>query len=154
MPHTFLYISLPLFCTTTIMPFCTTSRWNFLVTHYSLWRNCRMYSRKILLLVFLFAFFFIAAHFHLEGRSLLAASISHFPHRSHEIFMFFFQRNSSPLFLITHASSFSVIQVSADVKNNVEKDSTLLLLFFLSPGGHAISRQKQLELPVVSYLLI
>ena len=84
--------------------------------------------------MFLFASFFIAAHFHLEGRSLLAASISHFPHRSHEIFMFFFQRNSSPLFLITHSSSFSVIQVSADVKNNVEKDSTLLLLFFFLSG--------------------
>ena len=38
-----------------------------------------MCSPKILLLVFLFAFiFFTAAHFHLAGRSFLAASISHF----------------------------------------------------------------------------
>ena len=58
--------------------------------------------------------------------------------------------NSSPLFLITRSSSFSVIHVSVDIKNNVEKDSTLSK----SPGGHAISRQKHLELPVVSYLLI
>ena len=61
------------------MPFCTTKTWNFLVTHYLLWRNCRMCSPKILLLVFLFAFiFFTAAHFHLAGRSFLVASISHF----------------------------------------------------------------------------
>ena len=37
----------------------------------------------------------------------------------------------------------------------VEKESTLLLFFLSkSPGGHAIFRQKHLELPVVSYLLI
>ena len=44
--------------------------------------------------------------------------------------------------------------MSVDVKNKVEKDSTLLLFFLSkSPGGHEISRQKHLELPVVSYLL-
>ena len=48
--------------------------------------------------------------------------------------MFFFQRNSSPLFLITHSSSFSVIHASVDIKNNFEKDSTLFL-FFLSKSG-------------------
>ena len=38
-----------------------------------------MCSAKILLVVFLFNFiFFNAAHFHLAGRSLLAASIPHF----------------------------------------------------------------------------
>ena len=38
-----------------------------------------MCSAKILLLVFLFTFiFFTAAHFHLAGHSLLAASIPHF----------------------------------------------------------------------------
>ena len=60
--------------------------------------------------------------------------------------MFFFQRNSSPLFLITRSSSFPVIHVNVDIKNNVEKDSTFLLFFFFSksPGGHAISRQKHL----------
>ena len=69
--------------------------------------------------------------------------------------MFFFQRNSSPLFLITRSSSFSVIHASVDIKNNFEKDSTLVLLFLSkSPGGHAISRQKHLEYLVVSYLLI
>ena len=52
-------------------------------------------------------------------------------------------RDSSPLFLITRSSSFSVIHVSLDIKKNVAKDSTLLLSFFSkSPGGHAISPKK------------
>ena len=56
------------------------------------------------------------------------------------IFMFFFLQNSSVLFSITRSSSFSVIHVSVNIKNDVEKDTTLLLLFFSnSPGGHAIS---------------
>ena len=59
------------------------------------------------------------------------------------IFMFFFLQNSSLLFSITRSSSFSVIHVSVNIKNNIEKDTTLLLLFFLSKsqGGHAISFQ-------------
>ena len=58
------------------------------------------------------------------------------------IFMFFFLRNSSPLFSITRSSSFFVIHLSVNIKNNVEED-TALLLFILSksPGGHAISFQ-------------
>ena len=51
-------------------------------------------------------FFFTDAHFHLAVR--------------YEMFMFFFQRNSSPLFSITRFSSFSVIHVSVNIKNNVE----------------------------------
>ena len=52
------------------------------------------------------------------------------------ISMFFFLRNSSPLFSITRSSSFSVIHVSVNIKNNAEKDTTLLLFFlFKSPGG-------------------
>ena len=58
------------------------------------------------------------------------------------IFMFFFLQNSSLLFSITRSSSFSVIHASVNIKNNIEKDTTLLLLFFSnSPGGHAISFQ-------------
>ena len=56
--------------------------------------------------------------------------------------MFFFLRNSSPLFSITRSSSFSVIHVSVNIKNNAEKDTTLLLvLLYKSPGGHEISFQ-------------
>ena len=56
--------------------------------------------------------------------------------------MFFFLQNSSLLFSVTRSSSFSVIHVSVNIKNNDEKDTTLLL-FFLSKSlsGHAISFQ-------------
>ena len=58
------------------------------------------------------------------------------------IFMFFSLRNSSPLFSITRSSSFSVIHVSVNIKNNAEKDATLLLfLLSKSPGGRVISFQ-------------
>ena len=58
------------------------------------------------------------------------------------ILLFFFLQNSSLLFSITRSSSFSVIHVSVNIKNNVEKDTTLLLFFlFKSPGGHAFSFQ-------------
>ena len=61
------------------------------------------------------------------------------------IFMFFFLQNSCLLFLITRSSSFSVIHVSVNIKNNIEKDTTLLLFFLSkSPGGHAISFQIKL----------
>ena len=47
--------------------------------------------------------------------------------------MFFSQRNSSPLFWIT----------PSNIKNNVEKDTTLLLFFLSkSSGGHTISPPK------------
>ena len=65
--------------------------------------------------------------------TLLATSISHFLTAA----MFFSLRNSSPLFSITRSSSFSVIQISVKIKNNAEKDTTLLLFFLSkSPGGH------------------
>ena len=58
------------------------------------------------------------------------------------IFMFFFLQNSSLLFSITRSSSFSVIHVSVNIKNRVEKDRTLILFpLSKSPGGHAISFQ-------------
>ena len=58
------------------------------------------------------------------------------------IFMFFFLQNSSLLFSITRSSSFSVIHVSINIKNNVEKNTTLPLCFLSkSPAGHAISFQ-------------
>ena len=52
---------------------------------------------------------------------------AHFPLAvPYEMFKFFFQRNSSPLFSITRSSSLSVIHASVNIKNNVEKDTTLL----------------------------
>ena len=72
--------------------------------------------------------------------TLLAAGISHCLTAA-LIFMFFFLQNSSLPFSITRSSSFSVIQVSVNIKNNVEKDTTLLFFLSKSPGGHAISFQ-------------
>ena len=58
------------------------------------------------------------------------------------IFMVFFLKNSSLLFSISRSSSFSVIHLRVNIKNNVEKDTTLLLFFLSkSPGDHAISFQ-------------
>ena len=63
------------------------------------------------------------------------------------ISMFFFLRNSSPLFSVTRSSPFSVIHVSVNIKNSTEKDTTLLLFFLCkSPGGHVISFHENLEL--------
>ena len=45
------------------------------------------------------------------------------------IFMFSSLQNSSLLFSVTRPSSFSVIHMSGNIKNNVEKDATMLLFF-------------------------
>ena len=50
------------------------------------------------------------------------------------IFMFFFLQKSFILFSITRSSSFSAIHVSVNVKNNVEKDTTLLFYSFSKSG--------------------
>ena len=73
-------------------------------------------------------YFFTAAHFH------LAANISHFLTAAMKFSCFSSNEIRLP-------SSFSVIHVSVNIKSHVEKDTTLLLLFFSlskSPGGHAI----------------
>ena len=83
--------------------------------------------------------------------TLLAASVSHLLNAAMK-FSFFFQRNSSPLFLITCSSSFYVIHVSVDMKQ-----TRLCCSFFLSksPGGRAISRQKNPRVAFrLPYLLI
>ena len=111
---------------------------------------------KLLLLVFLVAcIFFTTAHFHPAGLSLLTASISHILTAAMKFSCFFFPTKFVSFFLITRCSSLSVIHVSVNIEKYVEKDSTLLFFFLSkSPGNHAISRQKHLELPVVLYLLI
>ena len=92
---------------------------------------------NILSPVFIFAFVFHCRSFSPSGP--LAFLILSPPLWS---FMFFFLQHSSLLFSVTHSSSFSVIHVSVNIKNNVEKDTTLLLLFLsYRPGGHAISFQ-------------
>ena len=118
-------LSLPLFCTTTTL-FCKTKSSNFLVTHYFLWRNCRLCLRNILSPVFMFAVIFHCPSF---SPWWPVAFLIVSPPLG--IFMFFFPQNSSLLFSVTLSSSFTVIHVSVNIKNNVEKDRTVLL-FFLS----------------------
>ena len=62
-------------------------------------------------------YFFTAAHFH------LAANISHYLTAAMKFSCFSSNEIRLP-------SSFSVIHVSLNIKNNVEKDTTLLLFFF------------------------
>ena len=92
---------------------------------------------NILFPVFMFAFIFHCRSF--SPCWLLAFLIFSPPLR---ISMFFFLRNSSPLFSITRSSPLSAIHVRVNIKNNAEKDTTLLLFFLSkSPGGHVISFQ-------------
>ena len=48
--------------------------------------------------------------------TLVAASISPFSHRRYKIFMFFFQRNWSPLFFVSRSNSSSVIHVNVGIE--------------------------------------
>ena len=124
-------LSLPLFCTTTTL-FCRTKTSNFLVTHYFYGGIVVCAYPIFCLLCSCSLLFFTAAHFHFAGRQSFSLSHSRFE----------FSCNSSLLFSITRSSSFSVIHVSVNIKNNVEKDTTLLLFFLSqSPGGNAISFQ-------------
>ena len=60
------------------MPFCATKTWNFPSYTLILWKNFRMSSPKILLLLFLFAYIFpLPLIFTLLG-SLLTTTVSHF----------------------------------------------------------------------------
>ena len=130
-------------CTIT-MPFCTTKTSNFLVTHYfyggivacAYQIFCFLCSCSVL-------FFHYPFFFHLAGRFLLAANISHFlttppPWKFHT----FLPTKFVSFVLNTLSNSFSVIYVSVNIRNNVERDSTLLLIFLSkSPGDHTISGQ-------------
>ena len=78
-----------------------TSR-NFLVT--------RFIGR--MLYVFLFTFFFSLPLIFTP----VVASIFPFSHHRYKFFMFFFQRNWSPLVFISRSSSFPVIHVNVDIE--------------------------------------
>ena len=117
-----------------------------------LWRNCRMCLLNISVFpVFMFDFIFHRRSF--SPCWPLAFLIFSPPLW---ISMFFSLRNSSPLFSITRSSSFSVIHVSVNIKNNAEKDTTSLLCFLSkSPGGLVISFKIKLWVAFrLPYLLI
>ena len=87
--HLFLYISFPLFCTTTT--------WNF--QKLPIYTFCG----GNFLLVLVHSFFFTAAHFHIGGRYRFSLFYHHY-----KIFTFFFQQKLSPLFFISRCSSLSL----------------------------------------------
>ena len=125
------------------MLFCRTKTSNFLVTHYLHWGIVICVYPIFCLLCSCSLLFFTAPHSHLAGRSLLAGSISHCLTAALDFHVFlptklvsFVFNHSLLLFL------WSVIHVSVNIKNNVEKDTTSLLFFLSkSPSSHAISFQ-------------
>ena len=120
------FFFLPLFCTTT-MPFCTTETSKFLVTHY-------FHGGIVVCTYQSFCFLCSCSLLFFHCRSF-SPSRQHFlfSHHRFEIFTF------SAFNEIRLPSSFSVFHVSVNIKNNVEKDTTLLGFFLSkSPGGHAI----------------
>ena len=125
--HTFLYTSLPLFCTTKTL--------NFLVTHYFYGGIVLCSHQKFCCLCSCSLLFFPYRSFSPRCNFL-------FSHRCYEIFMFLFQGNSSPLFSITRSSSFYIINVSVNIKNNVEKYSIYIGMSVLRTdgrsGGHTV----------------
>ena len=89
---------------------------NFLVTHY--------FDRIVVCAYPIYCFlcscsllFFTAPHFHLAGRSLLAASISHCLTAALNFYVFLPTKFG--------CSSFSVIHVNVNIKNNIEKYMTV-----------------------------
>ena len=92
---------------------------------------------NILFPVFMFSFIFHWPSF--TPCWPLRSGRSHFSF-SHRLFEF--SCLSSYEIRLPRSSSFSVIHVSVNINNNVEKDTTLLLFFLSkSPGGQAISFQ-------------
>ena len=93
-------------------------------------------------------------NFLLESR-ILGSAIPNTAHGNFHVFLPTKFVSSAFKSLFLKALALSVIHVRIDIKHYVDKDSTLFM-FFLSkcPGSNAISRQKHLVSPVVSYLLI
>ena len=104
-----------------------------------------MCSRTVLFLVFLFAFFFTAAHFHLAGRWHFS-----FSHRCYEISCL----SSNEIRLLCFYSlalALSPLSTWAKTSKITSKILDFVVVFFLckSQGGSGISRQKNLELLLV-----
>ena len=94
-----------------------------------LWRNCRMCLQKILFPVFMFAFIFSLLLIFTWPLTFLIN------YRTAAMKVSCFSSNEIRL-----PSSFSVVHVSLNIKNNVKKTRLCCCCFFLSksPGGHAI----------------
>ena len=98
---------------------------------------------NILFPVFIFAFIFHCRSF--SSCWLLAFLIFSPP-------LWISMFNSSPLFSITRSCSFNVIHVSVNIKNNSEKDTTLLLFFlFKVRAAMCFPSKENLELHLGRY---
>ena len=127
--HTFLYISLPFFCTTTTRNFQKHPSYTFYV--------------------FLSTFFFAAAHFHLGGRQhfpmFLTATIK---------FSYFSFNEIGLLCFFSRSSSFSVIHVNVDIKIKSKERVGFVIVVFISksPGSFAIYRRNAQVLEMQNFI--
>ena len=125
--------ALPLFCTTTTL-FCRTKRQTSQLHIIFMEELLTQYFVSCVDVRFCFS---LPLSF-----TLLATSISHCLTAALNFYVFLPTKFFS--FVLSHQLqlSFSVIHMSVNIKNNVEKDTTLLLFFLSkSPGRHAISFQ-------------
>ena len=116
--HTFLYVSLPFFCTTT--------RWNFqkLLSY-------KFYGGNVVR--FLVHYFFTAAHFHL---ALVAASISHFVTAATKFSCCSSNKKMSPLFFISRSKSLSPFFSLSFAGLPPTFSFSLFLLLYIPISGH------------------
>ena len=128
--HTFLYISLPFFCTTTTRNFQKHPSYTFYV--------------------FLSTFFFRYRPF----SPWWPLAFPYVSHGHYKIVMFFFQRYWSPLFFVSRSSSFSVIQVNVDIKIKSKERVGFVVVVFISksPGSYAIYRRNAQVLEMQNFI--
>ena len=128
--HTFWYISLPFVCTTTTRNFQKHPSYTFYV--------------------FLSTFFFRYHPF----SPWWPLAFPYVSHRHYKIFMFFFQRNFSPLFFVSHSSSFSVIHVNVDIKIKSKERVGFVVVVFISksPGNFVIYRRNAQVLEMQNFI--
>ena len=121
MQHTFLYISLPLFRTTTT--------WNFQKLSTYTFYEGNVVCGPV-------QFFFAPAHFYLGGRWHFS-----FSHSRYKIFTLFSKRNWSSLFFLSLALALPLLSTPMQtLKLSRKKESASFFLSFISksPDGYAI----------------
>ena len=115
----FLYISLPLFGTTA-MPFCTTKGGIAVCAHQ---KSCCLCSWSLVFFSLPLIFTLLASPCWPRAFLIFLPPLWNFH--------VFFQQNSSPFFLITRSSSFSVIHVSENIEKLRWKRLDFVVVFSL-----------------------
>ena len=114
----FLYISLTLFCTTT--------SWNFLLTHL-MWEMSYVLTKSFVACVPVRSFFFTAAHFHFADHYHFSCS-----HRQFSCFSF---NEIGLLCFLSNALAFSLSSKSVKTLKLLKSDLTLWLFFLSKTSG-------------------